>query len=124
MLAKAEGWFRRWFAKVWKVRGGGLYACGYAITFAFLEITTVVSELAGSESIGDFLTGQLVEFIFRFASDSIVNLIYALIWPVYVLQWQPPFGVIGLGLAYLVFANYLKKPITDWLLSDAEEEAS
>ena len=120
MLNKAHVRFRRWFAKVWKVRGGGLYACGYAITFVVLEVTTVVSELAESTSIGNFLSEQLVEFVFRFASDSLVNLIKALMWPVYFVEWQPPFGAIGLGVLYFVFAKYLKKPITDWLFSDQE----
>ena len=121
---KGIGPLRRWFAKVWKVRGGGLYACGYAITFVVLEVTTVVSELAESASIRDFLTEQLVEFVFRFATDSLINLIQALIWPVYIVQWAPPFGAIGLGIACLVFARYLKKPITDWLFPDDEQETT
>lgn len=124
MLDKAHGWFRGWFAKVWKVRGGGLYALGYAVTFIVLEVTTVIGELAESGGIGDFLSEQLVEFIFRFASDSIVNLIQALMWPVFVVQWQPPFGAIALGLAFLIFPTYLKKPITKWLFPNADEETS
>jgi len=123
LLVKAQSWFRRWFTKVWKVRGGGLYACGYAITFVALEVTTVVGELAESTSIGNFLSEQLVEFIFRFVGDSMVNLLMALMWPVYIVQWQPPFGAIGLGLAYIAFAKYLKKPITDWLLPETEKES-
>jgi hypothetical protein len=123
LLAKAQSWFRRWFTKVWRVRGGGLYACGYAITFVALEVTTVVGELAESTSIGNFLSEQLVEFIFRFVGDSMVNLLMALMWPVYIVQWQPPFGAIGLGLAYIAFAKYLKKPITDWLLPETENES-
>jgi hypothetical protein len=122
LLVKAQSWFRRWFTKVWRVRGGGLYACGYAITFVALEVTTVVGELVESTSIGNFLSEQLVEFIFRFVGDSMVNLLMALMWPVYIVQWQPPFGAIGLGLAYIVFAKYLKKPISDWLLSETENE--
>ena len=122
MLGKAQDWFRRWFTKVWKVRGGGLYACGYAITFVALEVTTVVGELAESDSIGNFLSEQLIEFIFRFATDSIVNLIKALMWPVYIVEWRPPFGAIGLGIAYIVFAKYLKKPITEWLFPEADTD--
>ncbi|MDH3750524.1 MAG: hypothetical protein OEU40_08010, partial [Gammaproteobacteria bacterium] len=55
-----------------------------------------------------------------FATDSIVNLVYALMWPVYFVQWQPPFGAIALGILFFVFAFYLKKPITDWLFPDGE----
>ena len=122
MLHKAHGWFRAWFRKIWNVRGGGLYACGYALTFLILEVTTVFGELAESESIGNFLSEQLVEFVFRFATDSIANLIKALMWPVYIVQWQPPVGAIALGAAYFAFAKYLKKPITVWLFADTEEK--
>jgi len=120
VLDKAHGWFRRWFAKVWKIRGGGLYACGYAITFIVLEVSTVVGEIAESDSVRDFLSEQLVEFIFRFAGDSLVNLVKALMWPVYIVQWQAPIGAIGLGLAFFAFPKYLKKPITKWLFPETE----
>jgi hypothetical protein len=43
-----------------------------------------------------------------------------LIWPVFVLEWKPPYGAIGLGLAYIVFANFLKEPITKWLFPDEQ----
>jgi len=48
---KAHGWFRTWFAKVWHVRGGGLYSVGFASTFIFFEIRTIVSEFAESSGI-------------------------------------------------------------------------
>lgn len=120
MLDAAQGWFRRWFARIWKVRGGGLYACGFAVAFIYLEIRTVAGEFADSSSIGEFLSEQLLEFVFRFAIDSLINTLYALVWPVYFLQWQPPYGLIALGVAYIVFANFLKKPITRWLFPDGE----
>ena len=120
LVNKSGALFKRWFAKVWKVRGGGLYACGYAITFIVLEVTTVVGEIADATSIRDFFTSQLVEFIFRFAGDSLVNLIKALMWPVYFLEWDPVRGGIALGLMYFVFATYLKKPIMDWLFPDED----
>lgn len=103
------------------MRSGGLYACGYAITFVVLEVTTVVSEIADSDGIIDFFTEQLFEFIFRFASDSIVNLIHALIWPVYFIQWSPLIGAIALVAAYSLFAKYLKKPIEKCLFDEQEK---
>lgn len=121
LVNKSGSIIKRWFAKVWKVRGGGLYACGYAVTFIVLEVTTVVGEIADATSIRDFFTSQLVEFIFRFAGDSLVNLVKALMWPVYFLEWNPVYGGIALGVMYFVFATYLKKPISDWLFPDAEE---
>ena len=120
MLDKAEGWFRRWFAKVWKVRGGGFYALGFAATFVYLEVATIAGEFIESSSIAAFFTEQLVEFIFRFAVDSLINTVYAFMWPVYWVQWQPPVGLIALGAGYLVFANFVKKPITAWLFPDGQ----
>jgi len=124
LLDKAQGWFRLWFGKVWSVRGGGLYAVGYALTFVYLEARTVIGEFIEADSIGSFISEQLVEFIFRFAIDSIMNMVEALMWPVYFVQWQPPFGAIGLGLADMAFATFLKKPITDWLFPETEQEAA
>ena len=123
MLDKAQGWFRLWFAKVWNVRGGGLYAVGYALTFIYLEVRTVLVEFIEADSIGSFLSEQLVEFVLRFAMDSLENMIMALMWPVDIVTWQPPFGAIGFGLAYMVFATFLKKPITDWLFPETEQDA-
>ena len=120
MLEQAEGWFRRWFAKVWKARGGGFYALGFAATFIYLEVTTVAGEFVESASLMAFFTEQLIEFVFRFAIDSIMNMVTAFMWPVFVVQWQPPFGVIALVAAYFVFAKYIKQPITDWMFPDGE----
>ncbi len=113
---KAHGWFRNWFGKVWKVRGGGLYACGYAATFVFLEIRTIVSEIAETESIGQFFSEQLIEFVFRFLGESLWNMIHALIWPVEIVRLSPPYGAIGLGLAFVAFNKFLRKPVERWLL--------
>ena len=121
LAGHAHGWFRTWFAKVWKVRGGGLYACGYAITFVYLEVSTVAEEIAESESIGAFIQEQLIEFIFRFALESFVNLLQALMWPVYIVQYRAPFGAIALGIAFVVFPITLKKPIEKWLLPETED---
>lgn len=105
---------------VWKVRGGGFYACGFALTFIYLEIRTIAGEFIESSSIGAFISEQLIEFVFRFAIDSLINTLYSFVWPVYFVQLAPPFGLIALGAAYLVFANFLKQPITDWLFADSE----
>ena len=120
---KAEGWFRRWARKVWSVRGGGLYALGYIVTFVWFEITTLVGEVADAEGVGDFVTGQAAEFVFRFASDSIENMIKAFVWPYYVVQISPPYGAIALGLGFLGFSAFLKKPIERWLF-DGDEAAN
>jgi len=110
----AHGWFR----KVWKVRGGGLYAVGYILTFLFYEAKTLVEEISQSTGIGDFLSSQLIEFVLRFATDSLQNMIQAFMWPVSIVGLFPPYGAIALGLAFFAFPRYLKKPIEKWLFGD------
>jgi len=55
-----------------------------------------------------------------------MNTMYSFVWPVYAVQFAPPWGAIGLGLAYFGFSSYMKKPIEGWLFAndpDAAEEA-
>ena len=122
MINQAEGWFRRWFAKVWKVRGGGLYAVGWAVTFAYLEVKTLLGEILEAEGVVEFFTSQLVEFLFRFIGDSLTNMISAFIWPVEIVQWRPPVGAIILGAAFMLFPVTIKPYITAWLFPDGEPE--
>ena len=121
---KAHGWFRTWFARVWRVRGGGLYALGYAVTFIYLEVTTILGDVVEAESVTAFLTSEFVEFAFRFLSESVINLVKALIWPVYLLEFAPPMGAILLGAAFLLFPKFLKPPIERWLFGAGLAESN
>ena len=124
MHEKAGSWFRRWARRVWRVRGGGLYALGYIVTFVLFEIRTIAGEIASSSGVGDFVSSQLAEFVMRVAVDSILNMVLAFIWPVYVLLWHPLYDAIALGLAYLGFSRFLKPPIERWLFADESAPAS
>ena len=42
-------------------------------------------------------------------------------WPVYVVQLAPPWGAIGLGLAFVGLTRFLKSPIERWLFGDRPE---
>ena len=112
LVDKGHSVFRDWFRKVWEVRGGGLYACGFAATFLILEVQALGEDLAAA---GSIFTGGAFGFFIDFILDSLMNTFQALIWPIFVVQWAPPWGAIGLGLAYVGFAHYLKKPVTEWL---------
>ena len=50
-----------------------------------------------------------------FIVDSFRNTLGALMWPVEIVTFAPPWGAIGLGLAFVAFPKYLKKPIEGWL---------
>ena len=120
LLESSKNKFRSWFRKVWKVRGGGLYACGFAVTFLVLEIGSLADDVLG---IGAVFNGQVLSFLINFMFDSLLNTFYALIWPVYVVQWKMPLGAIALGVAFWLFPIYLKPPIEGWLFDGEPEEA-
>ena len=115
---KAHGWFRHWMGKIWRLRGGGLYACGFLVTFIHLEITTIVGDIAESDGVVDFVTSELFEFVFRFFADSFINTIHAFMWPVHVASLAPPWGAVGLGIGFIVFDRVIKKPVEDYLFQN------
>ena len=116
---KSHGWFRTWSRKVWAVRGGGLYACGFAVSFIVLEIGSIAEDIAG---VGNLFNGQIIEFLLGFIVDSFKNTLEALMWPVKIVSLAPPWGAIGLGLAFVIFPKYLKQPIERWLFDDGDSK--
>jgi hypothetical protein len=118
LIEKSKNGFRAWFRKVWEVRGGGLYACGFAVTFIILEAGSLSDDVLG---IGALFNGQAISFVIGFIIDSLMNTFYALIWPVYVVQWKMPVGAIALGVAFWLFPTYVKPHIEGWLF-DGEPE--
>jgi hypothetical protein len=113
---------KRFVRTVWNARGGGLYACGFVVTFLWLEATTFIGELVASGSLASFVSEQLIEFILRFTVQSLTNTVLAFIWPVYVIQFSPIWGGIALAALYILFPRYLKEPLTKWLFHDADEK--
>lgn len=116
LIDKPHGWFRRWFRKVWRVRGGGLYACGFAVSFILFELRSLGEDLV---SLGGVLDGGIIGFVVDFIVDSLTNTVAALMWPLYVVQTAPPWGAVALGLAYAVFASWIKPPLERWMFRDA-----
>ncbi len=111
---------RPWFRKVWKARGGGLYACGFVVTFVYLEVTMLVSEILSSTGVVEFFTEQLLEIAFRFLGESLQNMIQAFIWPVQIIAYSPPWGIAILAAMYLLFTYLIKEPLEQWLFHDEE----
>lgn len=68
--------------------------------------------------------GQIIDFVINFVVDSFKNTISAFIWPARIVQIAPPWGAIGLGVAFVAFTKFLKKPIEKWLFSDQDENDS
>ena len=112
---RTGNWFKRWLGELWKVRGGGLYAVGYIVCFIYFEIQTALGEITTSSSVAEFFENLVSDFLFRFLTETLGNMIKSFIWPVYVVGINPPYGAIALGLAFWLFPKYLKKPIERWL---------
>ncbi|MCK5326475.1 MAG: hypothetical protein KAJ57_10710 [Woeseiaceae bacterium] len=116
---KAHGWFRQWFRKVWNVRGGGLYAVGFAAAFLFFEIREIFfDDIPQFIAMNSVFSSELIGFGIEVIVDTMMNFVKALIWPVYFATLWPPVGVIALGLAFWLFPKYLKEPIERWLFQD------
>lgn len=109
---------RRSVRTMWDARGGGLYACGFVITFVWLELRLLIGELSASSGIGDFVSEQLLEFIFRFTFASIGNSLQAFVWPILIIEIAPPWGALVLVAMFYLFPRYLKKPLERWLFAD------
>lgn len=118
----AEGLLRRWFRNVWAVRGGGLYAVGFGVTFLYLEIIEIVTDDIPTLFTINMLSGDVIEYVISFVIDTFMNFVTALIWPVPVLSFAPPWGAVGLGVAFVVFNRFLKEPVERWLDIDAEPD--
>ncbi len=111
---------RRSLRTVWDARGGGMYACGFVVTFVYLEVTTLVSEILSSNGVVEFFTEQLLEIVFRFVGESLGNMIQAFIWPVEIITYSPPWGIAILAAMYLLFTYLIKEPLAQWLFHDEE----
>ncbi len=86
---------------LWQSRGGGFYGLGVVGAFVYLEVRTIVTEFAKSESVAEFFVSEIFEFILRFSFMSVVNGALATIWPVLLM------GKIGVWpVLVLVFVGY------------------
>ena len=113
--------FKRSVRTLWNARGGGLYACGFVVTFIWLEIASLFDEIASSTSLASFFSEQLFEVIVRFTIESLQNTIGAFIWPVYLIALSPVWGAAMLGVLYFAFPRYIKEPLTRWLFHDDDQ---
>jgi hypothetical protein len=111
------------FRAIWRARGGGLYACGFLVTFVFLELRMFVDDVTGASGVGDFVTQQVFELFFRYTIESLGNTIQAFLWPVHLIGFRPPVGIIALAVMYVLFPLTLKPPIERWLFDGGIDAA-
>ncbi len=108
---------------VWRARGGGFYGLGYVITFIVLEIRLIVGDVSESEGVVDFVSSQMIEFIFRFGIQSFVNGFLAFLWPVYILNWLGAWSIALLVGGYYGFEKLLRPAVEGWLPDLVSESA-
>lgn len=89
------------------------------MTFLVLEAVSVIEDF---KEIGLLLDGEVIAFVLNFIIDSFQNTLQAFMWPVNIVQIAPPYGAIGLGVAFWLFPIYVKKHIEAWLFEGADEE--
>lgn len=111
---------RPWFRKVWKARGGGLYAFGFVLTFLYLETSMMISEIMAATGFVAFFTEQLAGLPLRFLGESFGNLIAAFLWPLALVELSPPLGLAILAAIYLLFTYLIKEPLEKWLFHDED----
>lgn len=103
---------------LWDARGGGLYACGFVLTFIGLEIRSLFDGIVSSSGAGAFFGEQLFQIFFRFTIDSLQNTMLAFLWPAFAIEWSPMWGGAMLAVLYVVFPRFIKKRVESWLFHD------
>ncbi len=98
-----------------------MYALGFAASFIVFEVSSLGDDILG---VGSLFNGQALDFVIQLLIDWFKNTLKALMWPVFVLQLAPPYGAIGLGLAFVGFTKFLKAPIERWLFPDGLAQGS
>lgn len=106
---------RRSLRTVWDARGGGLYACGFVVTFIYLEIRMFFTEIIDADSVSGFISEQAFELVFKYIGESFQNTISAFMWPIRIIEINPAWGGAVLGIMFYLFPKYLKKPLESWL---------
>lgn len=93
---------------IWRARGGGFYGLGYLITFVILEARMAIGQIEGSDSVLGFVGGQLVDYVLRLGFMSVVNVLLAFLWPLFVLQHLAAWGALLLVVGYFGFERWLR----------------
>ena len=75
----------------------------------------LVDDILSAESISGFFGEQLFEILFRYLGESLQNMIAAFMWPVFVIQISPPWGLGILVTMFVVFPRWIKQPLEHWL---------
>ena len=114
------GLLRGWLLELWLARGGGFYGLGVVIAFVIFEIRFFVGDLWQSESLVNFVAQEVLSLVFRIGYQSIINLVLALIWPVYLLDRLGAWAIVLLIAGFLAFEKAFR-PVLEQRLPELRE---
>ncbi|MEM7221171.1 MAG: hypothetical protein AAF515_22620 [Pseudomonadota bacterium] len=97
------GMLRSALISVWGARGGGLFGLGYAVTFVVLEIRTLIGNAAELVGSGQGVMAEMLSYLLRLGYESLLNMLFAFIWPALAVQWGGSAMFWALVLAFIVF---------------------
>jgi hypothetical protein len=97
------------YLRMWRSRGGGFYGLGYVVAFAVLEVQATVSSWEGaSDNIAGLVMQEVLQFVFKFAAQSMLNGFLALGWPIFVVQKLGGAGLALLAVVWWLFDRYAR----------------
>ena len=103
---------------LWRKHGGGYYALLAIGTFVYLEAVSIIESFSQSESVGDFVSSEVVETIVTLGIETFLNSLLAGFWPVMWVVWM---GLVP-ALAWAAGGYVVWALILAWLLSRREKE--
>ena len=109
------------YLRMWRSRGGGFYGLGYVVAFIVLEIHATISSWASaSDNIAGLVVEEVLQFVFRFAAQSMLNGFLALGWPIFVVDKSGGAGLVLVAVAWWLFDRYARP----WIAQRLPEPSS
>lgn len=94
--------------RLWSARGGGLYGLGYVLTFVALEVPTTIANVTELVTGSASVLAAILEWLLRFGLDTLLNMLWAFLWPVFLLENMGGWGVAVLVVGFIVFEKLLR----------------
>jgi hypothetical protein len=97
------------YLRMWRSRGGGFYGLGYVVAFIALELQATISSWeSASDNIAGLVLQEVLQFLFRFAAQSMLNGFLALGWPIYVVDKLGGWGIALIAVSWWSFDRYAR----------------
>jgi hypothetical protein len=106
---------RNWLVALWATKGGGFYGLGYVVTLVTLEIFSLEQDVTrGASSFSgatSFIAAQTIQYVAGFGVDSLLNTIWAVLWPFYLFKWLGLPGVVAFVAGGAVFERVVRPSV-------------